>query len=296
MNAVCPVCGAGDTRPYWQKVWGAPRKSVRACDGCGSFFLWPPSSESEQAEFDRRYTDYISERGRAVEPHAKSQFSEMVEDSIAIRHADIGSWFDGVTSVLEIGAETGGFLDHLRDRGMLLVGVDAAPEYAAILNKKGYIGYRYINDVPASSRFDRVCCFSLLEHIREPVAFLARAGALLAPGGQIVIEVPSAADPLLALYELPAFKDFYFQAMHPQVFSPRAVEMLLQRAGFGRIERRFKQRYGLANHLQWLRKGVPGGAPELAAMLANGVDGAYIAALEKAGMTDTIYVAAAMAA
>lgn len=292
MSAVCPICNAADTRRYWDKVWGAQGKTVQACNACGSFFLWPPSSAGEQAEFDRHYAQYIAERARTVEPHAGAYFDEMVNDSIASRLADIGPWFDGVTSVLEIGAETGGFLDRLRGHGLRLVGVDAAPEYAATLKDKGYVGHRYIDEVPVTPRFDRVCCFSLLEHIREPVTFLAHSAALLAPGGRMVIEVPSARDPLLALYDLPAFKDFYFQAMHPQVFSPQAVEMLLKRAGFGHVELRFKQRYGLANHLQWLRKGVPGGAPDLARLLANGVDHEYVSALEKAGVTDTLYISA----
>lgn len=296
MSAACPICGAADSRRYWDKVWGAPGKTVQACNACGSFFLWPPSSAAEQAEFDRGYAQYIAVRARAVEPHAGAEFGVLVEDSIAVRLADIGTWFDGAVSVLEIGAETGGFLDRLHGRCARLVGVDAAPEYAAILKSKGYGGHRYIEDVPAATPFDRVCCFSLLEHIREPAAFLARASALLAPGGRMVIEVPSARDPLLALYELPAFKDFYFQAMHPQVFSPQAVEMLLKRAGFGSAEVRFKQRYGLANHLQWLRKGVPGGAPDLARMFADGADHAYVSALEKAGMTDTVYISAARTA
>ena len=293
MSETCPICN-GAARPFWPHVWGAAGKRVCVCAQCESFFLSPPNTAAEQQEFDRDYARYIQQRAGAVVPHAAAGFPEMVDDSITQRLADIGPWFEGADSVMEIGAETGGFLDRLRARVPRLVAVDAAPDYVATLKRKGYEAYHYIEDVPAGLRFARICCFSLLEHVPDPAAFLACAAAYLAPGGSLVMEVPSAREPLVTLYDIPAFKDFYFQAMHPQVFSPKAIELLLKRAGFGYPTLRPKQRYGLANHLQWLHKGVPGGSTELAALFGNGTDKAYIAALERAGITDTLYVAASM--
>lgn len=295
MSPECPICHSRASSPFWSRVWGAPGKSIHVCSDCESYFQWPPNTEEEQREFDRNYDRYIGERAAAVEPNIQEQFTDLVDKSIEERLADVQSWFAGARSLLEIGAEVGGFLDRLKAQVPELVAVDAAPEYAAILKRKGYESYRYLDEVPAGRRFDRICFFSLLEHIREPESFLAQVARHLNPSGMVVIEVPSVREPLVSLYEIPAFKDFYFQAMHPQVFSPKALELVLARAGFENITLYPKQRYGLDNHLQWLRKGVPGGAVDLAALFAGATNAAYLASLERAGITDSIYATAQVA-
>lgn len=291
MTAACPICGAAATEPFWERVWNGPDKKVRRCPDCRSFFLWPPNTAAEQAAFDRGYDAYIAERARQVEAHAGASFDDLVDDSIAERMADIGHWFDGARSVMEVGAEKGGFLERLgqggRDR---LVGVDACPSYAELLAEKGFEAYRYLGDVPAEARFDRICFFSLLEHVPDPAGFLAEAASRLADGGLVVAEVPSARDPLVALYDVAAFKDFYFQAMHPFVYGVEALDILFGRAGLERVDIRFKQRYGLSNHLKWLKEGLPGGSPLFGRLFAGEADRAYVAALEAAGYADSVYV------
>lgn len=288
----CPICGAAETADFWPRVWNGPGKTVRACAACGSFFTWPLNTPEEQAAFDRQYDAYIAERAREVEHLADETFDDMVDDSIAERLADIEHWFDGARSVLEVGAEKGGFLDRIAPGLDRAVGVDACPEYAELLAKKGYEAYAYLEDVPADARFDRVCFFSLLEHIPDPTAFLARAAGHLTDGGIIILEVPSARDPLVSLYDVPAFKDFFFQAMHPYVYGMEALDLFIRNAGLDRIDVRFKQRYGLANHLTWLKEGKPGGSRVLEALFDVAVEGPYRAALEAAGTTDSVYVAA----
>lgn len=294
MKIICPVCGNDDTGDYWGRVWRADTKKVCTCRACRSFFIWPPNSQEEQALFNKEYASYIAERDKIISPHVSETFSEMVDESIAERMADIGHRFPQGASVLEIGAEKGGFLDCLKIKNgrRRLVGVDTCPEYKDILLGKGHEAYLYIDDVPKDSKFDRICFFSLLEHVRAPQQFLADISKLLNPNGMVVIEVPSAREPLLSLYDVDAFKDFYFQAMHLQVFSPEAIEKLMLRAGFHAVEIQYKQRYGLDNHVHWIRRGKPGGSPELARVFGPTANKAYIQALEASGNTDTIYVVA----
>lgn len=290
MSAPCPVCGARQTEKFWPRVWQGPGKEILVCAGCRSFFQWPPNTPDEQAAFDRGYDDYIAQRAAEVEVHAGASFSALVDDSITERLADIGAYFDGAGSVLEIGAEKGGFLERLRPGRSRLVGVDACPAYADALATMGFKGYRYLSDVPSDALFDRVCFFSLLEHVPDPVAFLAQAGSHLAPDGLLVMEIPSARDPLISLYDIAAFKDFYFQAMHPYVYGIEAVDIMLERAGLERVAFRFKQRYGLSNHLKWLKEGKPGGSARFTELFSGAANDAYIQALEAAGQTDTVYV------
>lgn len=291
MSRSCPVCAGERTRPFWETVWGDPSQRVMACDGCGLFFLAQARSGEGQRDFDRNYDAYIAERAKAV-PGGEA-FAELVDESIAERFADIGERFAGSRSTLEIGAERGGFLDRLKGRVPGLTGVDACPAYHDTLRGKGYRAFSYISDVPDSERHDRICLFSLLEHIPEPVPFLRDVARRLAPDGLVVIEVPSAAEPLVSLYDIPAFKSFYFQAMHPYVYSLKALDVVLEAAGLKRTSVKYKQRYGLANHLQWLKAGVPGGSAAYEALFAGAADAAYRRALEDKGVTDTVYVVAA---
>lgn len=288
----CPLCKDGSPELFHADVWNGPGRRVMRCPDCDAYFLDPLLTEGEQRAFDENYDRYIAARAAAVLPHADKTFDAQVDDSIAERLRDIGQWFPPGASVLEIGAEKGGFLDLIAPAAGAIAAVDSCPEYVTILQGKGYAAYRYVWDVPAAARYDRVCLFSLLEHIPEPDPFLMRLRECLAPGGQLIVEIPSAQEPLLSLYDIAAFKSFYFQAMHPYVYSEKAAKLVLARAGFEVAHVRYKQRYGLANHLNWLKTGAPGGSARFAALFSGSADRAYVDALESSGITDTIYIVA----
>ena len=154
------------------------------------------------------------------------------------------------------------------------------------------MAYTYVWDLPPDEVYDRVCLFSLLEHIHNPQPFLSRLKDCLTPAGLMIIEIPSANEPLLSLYDISAFKLFYFQAMHPYVFSEKAIKMLLASCGMEVEQVIYKQRYGLANHLQWLKDGTPGGNLHFASLFAGRADSEYIKSLEASRYTDTLYVVA----
>lgn len=292
MSGACPICDSASAEPFWRTVWGGPGLAVLRCADCGLFFLDKGRGCEGQRAFDKNYDKYIAARAETVSPHSDASFEALVDGSIAERFRDIGAQFEGSRSTLEVGAERGGFLDRLKGRVPTLTAVDACPDYHDALRNKGYATYSYVQDVPKSARFDRICLFSLLEHIPEPVSFLVELKDRLTPDGRLVIEVPSATEPLVSLYDIPAFKSFYFQAMHPFVYSLKALDILLSKAGLAKVVVQYKQRYGLANHLQWLKAGLPGGSPVFARAFSGAADEAYRRALEANGTTDTLYLVA----
>jgi len=291
----CLLCKGGSVYQYWAGVWNAPDKRAMHCTLCGSFFLDPPNSDSDQRKFDTEYDRYIQARAELVNTHIGQNFDALVDESIEIRFLDLKRFLTGKPSVLEIGAEKGGFLDRIAQSTGILAAVDSCPEYKEILQRKGYRAYSYVWDLPSNERYDRICLFSLLEHIHDPQPFLSRLKGCLSTDGLMIVEIPSANDPLLSLYDIPAFKSFYFQGMHPYVYSEKAVKLLLANCGMETVEVIHKQRYGLANHLQWLKSGSPGGNPEFTSLFAGPADSEYIKALETSGHTDTLYVIARIA-
>lgn len=294
LPANCPICTGSTLTLYWNRVWGdsTKRRRVVNCLSCESFFLWPQRTAEEQKIFDRNYAQYIVGRETSVESKSTVNIDAFVVESVRDRARDLDDWFLGAKSALEIGAEKGYFLEQLRGKVSELRGCDSCPAYQDILKEKGFSGDQYLDQTPSHLRFDRICFFNLLEHVKDPGEFIQEAASRLSDSGKLVIEVPSATEPLVQLYDIDAFKDFYFQDMHPWVFSPKALGLLAESAGLRIEEVRPKQRYGLANHLTWLKDGRPGGNPELAAIFGDEADTAYRRRLELSQNSDTIYVLA----
>jgi hypothetical protein len=67
----------------------------------------------------------------------------------------------------------------------------------------------------------------VLEHVPEPVPMLARAGAWLAPGGFVYVEVP---DGEAAARDGAGREEFFIDHWH--AFSAASLAMLASRAGF----------------------------------------------------------------
>ena len=216
-------------------------------------------------------------------------------DVIDRRSAKVADLFPASGTVLEVGAAEGNFLANLRVSrpGLALAAVEPDRDTADARHALSLEGN--FADVAAAAtagiKADIVCFFHVFEHIGEPRAFLDSLRVVLAPGGRILIEVPSLDDPLLSLYALPAYEAFYFQRQHPFVYSGRSLSRVLEANGWAVREIRPYQRYGLENHLNWLRQGKPGGDAGLAAVLA-GTESAYRSALEASGKTDTVFAVA----
>ena len=216
-------------------------------------------------------------------------------DVIDRRLAKIVDLFPESGRVLEIGAAEGGFLSKLRAArpGSSLMAVepdretDGARQALSLAHNFSSIA----EAIEAGVKADVICLFHVFEHIGDPRAFLGEMRQVLAPRGRIIIEVPSLDDPLLSLYASPAYEAFYFQRQHPFVYSGRSLSKVIGATGLVVDEIRPYQRYGLENHLAWLRHGRPGGDPVLAAALGS-ADQAYRAALEAKGATDTVFAVA----
>lgn len=145
-------------------------------------------------------------------------------------------------------------------------------------------------DISLASRepkFDIICLFHVFEHIRNPHEFLTIASMLLKQSGFIIIEVPYIEDPLITIYENEKFKDFYFQPMHPFIYSLQSLRYVFEKNGYREKEIIFHQRYGLDNHLTWLCKGRPGGDAYLNSLFGD--NKAYKESLVRVRKTDTVF-------
>jgi len=205
------------------------------------------------------------------------------------RYKIIVDFFKKVNSVCEIGASDGSFLELLDDN-FDKCAVEPNDENRERAKKFSDHQYEYIESLPNSLKFDIICMFHTFEHIKNPNEFLKKCKKHLNANGKLIIEVPYIKDPLISLYDSREFKDFYFQAMHPYIYSKKSIKFVLNKANFKVDKFIFNQRYGLANHLTWLSKGEPGGNEELE-QIFSGVNN-YKKALEVKEITDTFFIIA----
>lgn len=127
-----------------------------------------------------------------------------------------------------------------------------------------------------------------MEHLQDPRTMLVSLAALLKPNGRIIVEVPSANDALLTLYDCDAFQRFTYWSQHLYLFNTSTLEMLARQSGLSVVAVQHYQRYPLSNHMHWLSQGKPGGHQLWAFMDTPELANAYANALAALGKTDTL--------
>jgi len=156
------------------------------CEGCGVARLDPPPANPARYYPGR----YWFEGGRLAETYRRLVLRDHVRFALkALRPA-------GNTRVLDVGCGSGLFLRELRaaNRAVEAVGIDASGRAAALAWQRNGIS-AIAGDLArppfARGSFDLVVMFHVLEHLRDPVAYVDAARQLLAPGGKLVVQTPN---------------------------------------------------------------------------------------------------------
>ncbi|HTY53460.1 MAG TPA: class I SAM-dependent methyltransferase [Methanomicrobiales archaeon] len=246
----CALCGSRDLRKLAGRLRHGPG-TVLVCDSCGLGMLEAGSGDL------REFYDGDYRKKYGPELNRASDYREIFEAYApfqAHRIELLRPFLGPETRLLEVGCSTGHFLYHAKDLVGEAVGVDydsGAAKYAA--ERCGITTYGCdLRETPLEpGSFDVVCAIQTMEHVPDPVGFARTLGRYLKRDGTLYIEVPNLADPLMALYDNQAYRDFYFHEAHLLYFTGRSLATVMERAGFvGRTV--FFQDYNLMNHLHWL--------------------------------------------
>jgi len=87
--------------------------------------------------------------------------------------------------VLDIGCNSGEFLDYVKIFGAKTYGLELCEESCIMLEKKGHIAYREANTI--NEKFDIITAFDVVEHLYYPTAFFESVYKLLNKNGIIII-------------------------------------------------------------------------------------------------------------
>lgn len=204
---------------------------VAQCDRCSVHALLP---QPDDAALARAYAGayYGSDRRKFVGPVAR-----------------VIGWFQGQRArrvrslvpaggrVLDVGCGNGAFAIALAEAGYTIDATELSAQSAARVPAHSrvtvHVGDLMTLDLPEQT-FDAITIWHVLEHVRDPHATLARAAALLKPGGLLLMEVPNHAS-----WQARAFKADWLHLDPPRHlfgFTPQSLATLCVQTGF-RVER-----------------------------------------------------------
>lgn len=121
-------------------------------------------------------------------------------------------WLDGRyvlsgKTVLEVGCAEGWFLEEAQSRGMFAYAIEPSLPHAEMSRAKGFKvtdGF-FPDDLNFSGTFDFIIFNDVFEHLPDPVGALQRCEELLAPGGALVLNLPSSSGIIYRLGSLLAW-------------------------------------------------------------------------------------------
>jgi LSD1 subclass zinc finger protein len=224
----CPVCGG--TRIH--HAYAVPGASVVRCADCHFLFLHPqPSDEVLRRIYTETYfLGATDEPMRAQVAVLKTATAELYLDQLARRGIHGGR-------LLEAGCGNGYLLAAAERRGYEVLGVEysepaAQRARAGLARGQVMVGELASLDLPAGV-FDVCVLADVIEHVRDPRAFLATVRDRLKPGGCLLVATPTT-DSWSARLMRGHWMEF--KTEHMSYFSRHTLESLLAQTDFQSLQ------------------------------------------------------------
>ena len=188
--------------------------------------------------------------------------------------------------LLDFGCGNGGFLKKAKTLASEVTGIELEERIRKYLHEDLQIFSGL--DSLGERKYDLITAFHVIEHLQDPRKILENLKEFLSLEGYIVVEVPSASDALLLLYECEAFQNFTYWSQHLYLFNANTLESLAKLSGLKVIAIEQFQRYPLSNHLYWLSQGKPGGHKLWRFLDSPILKQTYADSLARIGQCDTL--------
>lgn len=283
----CGLCGASSWEILFRGRIRAGRfgnlspedQTVLRCTACRAGFLPPATLVDYDSAQYRELVDGEGSAERFYDLHDAEQAGKLgILGSGELRHK----------VVADVGCGAGSFLDLIKGLASATLAIEPTRGFHPVLAGKGHQVFSYCDDVPAEwhGRVDTAVCFSVVEHVPDPVALLRSTRRLLRPGGELLLSTPNLDDWMLEL--LPAdYGSFFFRTVHTWYFDAGSLKRLAAAAGFAECEVQHVHRFDLSNALLWLRDRRPSGQGTVS--IGSPVNAVFASWLESTGRADYLY-------
>lgn len=283
----CHICGASVRTPMYHgpirvgrfgNVSDEPR-TVWRCGGCGAGYL-----------DHRSAIDYESSEYRELVDGAQSaaHFYALHDPEQADKLRFVGAERLRDRVVADVGCGAGSFLDLAKGVAAATLAIEPTRAYHETLSARGHVVFSYAEQVAVEwvGSVDLALCFSVVEHVQDPVALLRGIRRLLKGDGRLVLSTPNARDWLLELMP-EEYAAFFYRLVHQWYFDAASLERLALRAGFSACTVTHVHRFDLSNLFLWLRDRRPTGMGRVA--VSASLDAAYARWLESTGRSDYLF-------
>ncbi len=223
---------------------------------------------------------------------------QAMEDWLKETHLDDSRRFEQLKSliinkdILDFGCGAGGFLLQAKNLARTIVGVELEARVREYWKDSDFSIFPSIEQAQNSLRrvdgYDVITAFHVVEHLSDPREVLKRLGTNLKADGRLIVEVPSADDALLTLYNCDSFQRFTYWSQHLYLFTASTLATLIKQVGLEVVSIQHHQRYPLSNHLYWLSRSRPGGHQIWSFLDSATLSNAYAEMLASIGKTDTL--------
>jgi len=258
--APCPLCH----KPTRQVLTTKLRRGagiVFYCEPCLHGFLVPDEQLDAKAYYAESYRQEYSHNAEAAATNARELF-DVYRNYQSDRLGAIRPYLSTTTRLLEVGASSGQFLVNIKDGVALVHAIELDTACCAFMRNELAItaDSEYLRESNfADETYDVVCSFQVMEHVPDPVAFLRDLRQSTKIGGTIFVEVPNLCDPLLSVWGVSAYQQFFYHSAHLHYFTEASLAQVATEAGFAqdKVEISFTQDYNLLNHLNWVMNNTP---------------------------------------
>lgn len=278
----CPICGSGDIINSRNSIRDSEAIGVAHCQHCQHTFL---------NTFDHIDNEYFEKNefleSKKIDDHKVADSFQSRLNHFAAENRDRFERINQIIcnkNVLEFGCGAGGLLRLIEPLCKSITGIERTESFVKQLEQENYQIYPNLEDIKEPC--DVILSFHVFEHLPDPISILKTCYEKLKPGGMIYIEVPNLNDALLSLYDIPEYHEFYYFKDHLHYFTRATLNSVFQQAGIYNVTITGHNRFGLDNHLYWLRHGKPGGHVKWN-FLADANE-AYMQALAKNDYSDTL--------
>jgi SAM-dependent methyltransferase len=240
VSVLCPACGARIDEPSplhgVDRLHGIPGEfEVALCRECGSGRTLPIVSAEELGSlYPDDYNAYALPTSPVLRALATLLFRARY--GLALRVGALRALRSGPPGrLLDVGSGRGDLAIVLRDAGWDVRGLEPSGEACAEAESRGVrtVQGTLTDGSELDGPYDALVFNHSLEHVVEPLDDLRVARALLRDGGLVVVSTPN-----FGSWQRRRFDSAWFHLdlpRHRSHFTRRGLDLLLQRAGFGRI-------------------------------------------------------------